>query len=87
MLVSEPLIHEDSIREFTPRGKSRAIFLEPGDILFMPPRVPSAVVTLEPGTLQAGNTWVGGATTEQPGQTLTAEVVWDTLKLILSIDD
>lgn len=55
MAVLEPNSATADPTEFDPDGRSVAIMLNEGDILWMPQNIPYAAVTLDPGTMQVGN--------------------------------
>ncbi|KAK0923325.1 hypothetical protein LTR29_018227, partial [Friedmanniomyces endolithicus] len=57
IIVAEPQAAGPESAASTPTGHSLAIFLDPGDILWMPHHIPYAAITLDPGTMQAGKIW------------------------------
>ncbi|KAK0361348.1 hypothetical protein LTR59_016842 [Friedmanniomyces endolithicus] len=88
IIVAEPQAAEPESAAFTPTGHSLAIFLDPGDILWMPHHIPYAAITLDPGTMQAGKIWNAASPTslaEQSLGMLDAAKVLDIVQVILHI--
>ncbi|KAK0246785.1 hypothetical protein LTS09_018074 [Friedmanniomyces endolithicus] len=86
IIVAEPQAAGPESAAFTPTGHSLAIFLDPGDILWMPRHIPYAAITLDPGTMQAGKIWNAASPTslaEQSLGMLDAAEVLDIVQVIL----
>ncbi|KAK0261288.1 hypothetical protein LTS00_018145, partial [Friedmanniomyces endolithicus] len=86
IIVAEPQAAGPESTAFTPTGHRLAIFLDPGDILWMPRHIPYAAITLDPGTMQAGKIWNAASPAslaEQSLGMLDAAEVLDIVQVIL----
>ncbi|KAK0949210.1 hypothetical protein LTR91_026638, partial [Friedmanniomyces endolithicus] len=86
IIVAEPQAAGPESAAVTPTGHSLAIFLDPGDILWMPRHIPYAAITLDPGTMQAGKIWNAVLPTSLAEQSLgmiDAAKVLDIVQVIL----
>ncbi|KAK1807877.1 hypothetical protein LTR12_017772, partial [Friedmanniomyces endolithicus] len=86
IIVAEPQAAGPESTAFTPTGHSLAIFLDPGDILWMPRHIPYAAITLDPGTMQARKIWNAASPAslaEQSLGMLDAAEVLDIVQVIL----
>ncbi|KAK5748378.1 hypothetical protein LTS12_021550, partial [Elasticomyces elasticus] len=90
MIVPETETDDAGSSRFSPVGHSRAIFLDRGDILWMPRHIPYAAITLNPGTMQAGKVWNAALPISLPEQSpgmLTVDKFMEALHLILCISE
>ncbi|KAK5729518.1 hypothetical protein LTS12_027337 [Elasticomyces elasticus] len=86
MIVPETETEDAGPSHFSPVGHSRAVFLDRGDILWMPRHIPYAAITLNPGTMQAGKVWNAALPISLPEQSpgmLTVDKFMKALHLIL----